>query len=102
MIVLLTINERDTMKLRVIKSIDDQDYRDVTDKVYEYDLSNEMTLREVVEHHFRVHEDFDDEEIENFRDMLETGRWCGGEWIDEGNRIVFNTDIGWSELSILN
>jgi hypothetical protein len=68
-------------KLKVKTKYDDIDLDDDVEVV---ELEGE-TLIECIS-------SFLDMDIDELKDYLKTGRWFGGEWIQKGSKIVFESD----------
>jgi len=57
---------------------------------------------ECVESYLRNEHEMTEEQLMNFREMVETGKWYGGEWIKKGdNSLRFNTDNMTEQFTII-
>lgn len=88
------------VKLRRKHCVQDMDYFDVSDDIIMVDVEQGSSIVEVVLEHFRS-DGVDEEDIEQTIEMIETGRWYGGEWRKENEQTLsYVSDVTHTEYSI--
>ena len=80
------------MKLRTISHIVDRGVNQLDTDVFDY--PNQTNFIEMFKQHLIDEEEHNEETLTEVFDMLESGKWVGGEWSREGvEQIKFESDV---------
>ncbi len=78
----------------------DGGYMDVSDEIIEVDLPEGSSIEDVVIKYLLV-DHIHPEEEEKTRELIESGKWYGGEWrLEDKNTLQFISDVESTEYSI--
>jgi len=88
-----TERREEMITLQVKGVTSDQDFFETWDDLYEYDVDSSTSIEEVVFTFLRQQE-WCDSDIDEVKEMLETGKWIGGTWRKvNDNTIEYDTDV---------
>lgn len=87
--------------LRVKECTSDRGYFDVSDETYDVEVEEGSSIIDVVVGHFKYEHGYLDNDVKELLELIESGRWYGGEWSKEdSNTLMFISDVTQTEYSI--